>query len=62
MHQNRKNAKVDEYFCKTLYIAIEMGWWFMFILCPTVYSAFGKYSDPLTFPTFCYITALFLTS
>jgi hypothetical protein len=23
------------------------------------YSAFGKFSDPLTFSTFCYITALF---
>ena len=24
-----------------------------------VYIAFGKYSDPLTFSTFCYVTALF---
>ena len=24
-----------------------------------MYSAFGKYLDPLTFSTFCYITALF---
>ena len=26
---------------------------------PYAYSAFGKYSDPLTFFTLCYITALF---
>ena len=24
-----------------------------------IYSAFGKYSDPFTFSTFCYVTALF---
>jgi hypothetical protein len=27
-----------------------------------IYSAFGKYSDPLTFSTFCYIAALFYFS
>jgi hypothetical protein len=26
----------------------------------STYSAFGKYSDPLTFSIFCYVTALFL--
>jgi hypothetical protein len=25
---------------------------------PLTYSAFGKYSDPLTVSTFCYVTAL----
>jgi hypothetical protein len=36
-----------------IYLPLKMG--------PSVaiYSAFGKYSDPLTFSTFCYVTALF---
>ncbi|CDQ58567.1 unnamed protein product [Oncorhynchus mykiss] len=28
-------------------------------LSAVIYSAFGKYSDPLTFTTCCYVTALF---
>jgi hypothetical protein len=29
------------------------------LFAKNIYSAFGKYSDPFTFYTFCYVTALF---